>query len=233
MLGEILRKSAIAVSVAVMTLSAGAPAFAGGFQGNFRYHVGYGGHGNYGYGHHQYRARQHHTHGGGKAAAIVLGVIGGAIIMNELAEENARQRAYERAYEERYVRYDPYARRAAPLPERYETPRYDEDFGAGDLGPQNGNLGEDAIERQLDGGPEPIRISVAAAYETCTRHARRALSARGFVLAAPAYPETAEDLGDTWKMTATVLAEDRDGGSWSRAMYCEADEGRVYLLELI
>jgi hypothetical protein len=240
MSGMFLRKSAIAAGALAMSLGAGAPALAGGYSAHFSYYSGYHGPSHYGYGHHygysrrhygHHRSYGHYHHGGGNAAAIALGVIGGAIIINELAESRARERAYDRAYEERYVRYDPYARRAAPL--RYDPPDYEDDYYAPeDLGPRDGALGEDDIDRRLEGGPAPIRISALDAYETCTDHARRALSAQGYVLAAPAEPETAENLGDAWKLTATVLAEDRRGG-WSRAMYCEADEGRVYLLELI
>jgi len=215
-----IRKSALCA--AALALGAGGPAFAGGYYGHVGYHHGY--YGKHHYGHRGHYRHRHHHHGGGKAAAIALGVIGGAIILNEIAEDNARRR-YE---EERYARYDRYSRRAAPYPERYDGPAE-----APDAGPEDGNLSDGDLEKRLDGGPAPIRVSVASAYEACTDHARVALGRRGYVLSAPAAPETAEDLGTGWKMTATVLAENRRGDRWSRAMYCEADEGRVFLLELI
>ncbi|MHA7872925.1 MAG: hypothetical protein ACX939_11300, partial [Hyphococcus sp.] len=97
-----------------------------------------------------------------------------------------------------------------------------------------GGAGQDApIEDRLDGGPEPIRISFRDAYDTCVDHARGALADRDFTLAAPNRPDTADDLGGAWKMTANVTAASQTGERWTRAMYCEADETRVYLLELI
>lgn len=202
-------KTALAAAAASLALGAGGPALAGGY---------YYGHAGYYSGHHHHRHFHGHHHGGGKAAAIALGVIGGVIILDELAESRARDRYYrDRYYEERY------RTRATPY---YPARSYDP-------GPEDGDLSDDGLDARLDGGPEPIRVSVDAAYAACTRHARAALSNRGFILAAPSAPDTADDIGDAWKMTATVLAEDQRGGSWSRAMYCEADEDRVYLLELI
>lgn len=219
------RKIMLTAAAAALALGAGAPAMAGG-----GYYYGHGYHKHYGKHHYRghYRRHHHHRHhgGGGKAAAIALGVIGGAIIINELAESRARDRYYrDRYYDARYR-----ARPAPYYPERDYLPERDDDY---DAGPEDGSLSGSDLDSRLDGGPEPIRISVDAAYDACTRHARAALANRGFVLAAPAAPETAEDAGGAWKMTATVLAEDSYGGSWSRAMYCEADESRVYLLELI
>ena len=216
---------ALAAAAAFLALGAGAPAKAGGghYYGHVGYYHGYygkpyyGGHRHY---HHHYHRRHHRGGGGGKAAAIALGVIGGAILINEVAESRAR----ERYYRDRYHR-DRYAARATATP-YYPARTYDP-------GPTDGNLSDDTLEGRLDGGPEPIRSSIETAYKACTRHARAALADRGFVLAAPSAPETADDIGGAWKMTATVLAEDRRGESWSRAMYCEADDNRVYLLELI
>lgn len=226
------RKTLLAAAAAAIALGAGAPAMAGG--GYYYGHAGYySGHGKHYYGHHRYRRhhyRRHHRHGGGgKAAAIALGVIGGAIIINELAESRARDRySRDRYYDARYARPAYPARPAAPAyPDRgYD---YEDDY---DAGPQDGSLSEDEIDQRLDGGPEPIRYSAQGAYNACIVHARAALSERGYILAGPAEPETAEDMGDAWKMTANIMAQ-RGGDSWSRAMYCEADEGRVYVLELI
>lgn len=218
-----LSAAAVALAFSAMPAMAGGSVHVGYYSGGgYYYPAGYSHHGHYrhhGYyrGHHRYRG--HHHHGGGKGAAIALGVIGGVIILNELAEERAareRERAY---YEARYYdRYDPYARRAAPYPEDR----------AYDPGPQDGNLSDE----ELDGGPGPIRISPEAAFDACISHARSALAERGFVLSAPYEPDTAEDLGGSWKMTANVMAQ-RGGESWTRALYCEADDNRVYLLELI
>ena len=230
------RKILLSAAIAAMAAGFSAPAAAGGYHGGY-YSVGYGGH-YYGHGRHYHHRRYHRRHGhGGKGALIALGVIGGAIILNEAAEARARERAYERAYEaryrDRYNRYDRYARRSVP---RYEE-QYPQDYrgdaesGLEDSGLDNGSLSDD-LEPRLDGGPEPIRLTYADAYSACTQHARTALSNRGFILAAPAAPDTAEDVGGSWKMTATVTAQ-RGDESWSRAMYCEADDRRVYLLELI
>lgn len=238
------RKLMLAAAASATALGVAAPAAAGGYYG----HVGYSNHyyGNHYrhngyYGHRGYR-RGHHG-GGGKAAAIALGVIGGAIILNEVAENRAEQRAYEARYADRYDRYDRYARRAQPAYDRDAFERgYEEGYSEGraadieggaprDL--SNGPSRKGALDDRLDGGPEPIRFSAAEAYQTCMTHARAALGDRGFLLAAPPTPETAEDTGGAWKMTATVSAQNPAGESWSRAMYCEADETRVYLLELI
>ena len=222
------------------------PAAAGGYYGHGYHGNHYGGHYGYGYRHHGYHRR--HRGGGGKAAAIALGVIGGAIILNEIAENKADRRAYESRY---YDRYDRYSRRATPVYNRGTYDRdafkrgYEEGYSEGrgaaiergaptDL--RNGDLRQgdvDDLDTRLDGGPEPIRFSAASAYQACMIHARAALNERGFLLAAPPAPETAEDTGGAWKMTANVSAQNSAGESWSRAMYCEADESRVYLLELI
>ncbi len=232
------RKLFLTAAAAATAIGIAAPAAAGNYgHGGYSGHY-YGGHYRHGgYRHHGYH-RRHHG-GGGKAAAIALGVIGGAIILNEISESNAQRRAYESRY---YDRYDRYSTRAAPAYDRDAFKRgyeegYSEGRGAGiesgaptDL--ENGDA-DYGLDGRLDGGPEPIRFSAAEAYQTCMTHARAALNARGFMLAAPPTPETAEDTGGAWKMTANVSAQNRTGESWSRAMYCEADESRVYLLELI
>jgi len=226
------RKFSLAMAAAAIALGAGATAFAGGYYGNYYggyYSAGYSGghHGGHGYrgGHH----RRGHG-GGGKAAAIALGVIGGAIILNEISEDRARQRAYDDRYDRRYRRY---SRRSEPIYiDRDYLPQRDYD-GA----PQDGNPGDDDLDARLegrdDGGPAPIRLSYRRAYQACMSHARAALSNRGFILAGPARPETVEEAGRAWKMTANVTAQNQRGETWTRAMYCEADDDRVYLLELI
>ena len=238
------RKIVLAAAASATALGMALPASAGGYYGHGGYYGPYYGgyYGHHGYRHHGYHGRRHG--GGGKAAAIALGVIGGAIILNEVAESRARERAYEARY---YDRYDRYSTRAVPAYDREAFKRgYEEgyaegrgaayeddgapiDLGNGDL--RNGDVND--LDARLDGGPEPIRFSAAGAYQACMIHARAALGERGFMLAAPPSPETAEDTGGAWKMTATVSAQSQTGESWSRAMYCEADESRVYLLELI
>ncbi len=228
MIRQISRKLTLSAAAVAIVLGVGAPALAGGgYYGGYYgghhggyYSSGYGGHNGY-YGH-----RRHRGHGGGKGALIALGVIGGAIILNEAAEARARERAYEARLENRYNRYDRYSRRAAPA----YTPRYEAEEYSAEA--RDEGLSDSDVEPRLDGGPEPIRLTYADAYRACTKHARAALGSRGFVLAAPAKPDTAEDLGGAWKMTATVTAQKGDD-RWSRAMYCEADDSRVYLLELI
>lgn len=227
--------AAVALAAGAMfAVNAPAPAQAGGY-GYYGYYGGYK-HGYYGRRHH----RHYHRGGGGKAAAIALGVVGGAIILNELAESRARQRAYD----ERYYRSRPY----------YGGGYYDRGYGRGyeqgfERGYSEGRAegsferpletlptepsGGDDLDAVLDGGPnEAGRISVAEAYQTCLRRVRSALSERGFILSAPFEPDTADDLGGAWKMTATVMAQ-RGSQDWSRAMVCKADAGRVYMVELI
>ncbi|GJL95139.1 MAG: hypothetical protein DHS20C05_15440 [Hyphococcus sp.] len=217
-------------SIAMLGFNASAQA-----GGGYYYGGGYGYYDNgyydaYSYHHRSRRHGHHHSHGGGKGAAIALGIIGGAILINELAEERARDRAYEDRYERRYDRY---SRRAQPVysdPIIFPEDDYDEDAKAD---PLDDRLAGGDQARADDGGPAPIRYSYDQAYRTCMTHARAALSDRGFILAAPARPETAEEVGRAWKMTANVTAQNDRGESWNRAMYCEADDSRVYLLELI
>ncbi|MEO1251607.1 MAG: hypothetical protein AAFW81_04585 [Pseudomonadota bacterium] len=254
-----------AAAATALFISAPTPASAGGYFGHFGYAGGYYGGPIYGYGyrghfrrgfrHRHFRHRHYHRRGGGgRAAAIALGAVGGAIIINELAEARAERRFYETRYPRAY---DPYATRVAPSARSYDDRGafqrgFEEGYAEGraadleDRAPRDlreGDVDDRDLENRLDGarsdefrrdgGPEPIRFSAAAAYEACMTHARAALSERGFRLAAPPDPDTAEDVGAAWKMTATVSAQARDGESWSRAMYCEADADRVYLLELI
>lgn len=236
-----IRKLILSSAAAALVAGAAAPAMAGGTHVSVGYHSGYYGGGYYNagyYGHHGHhghyrghrRHHRHHGHGGGKAAAIALGVIGGAIILNELAEDRARDRYYEDRYYERRARYDRYARRAVPY---NDEPAYVPDDGRDyEAAPEDSDLERRLEGGPADGGPEPIRVSYASAYNACIRHAREALGNRGYVLSAPYKPETAEDLGGSWKMTATVTAQ-KGADGWSRAMYCEAADNRVYLLELI
>ncbi len=254
-LNKRLKQVLISLTAAATVFGASAPAFAGGGGYSVGVYSGYGG-GYYAAGYRGHRGyhrqhRRYHRGGGGKGAAIALGVIGGAILLSEAARAEERQRyEEERYYRDRYYRDRYYRDRYY---DRYERRRYDdrdyEDRGYEDRSylPEReyddngeGNTSDDALERELEGGaplgadgPGPISISYRGAYDACTKHARRALSNRGFILAAPARPETAENVGGAYRITATVMAENNRGESWSRAMYCEADENRVYLLELI
>lgn len=236
---SIFRHSIIAGALVALGLGLSGPAAAGGSHFSYGYYgpAYYGGYHYAGYGYRGYgrgyRHGRRHRGGGGKGAAIALGVIGGAIILNELAEDRARRQYYEdRRYDSyadrpRRPYYDRSGLRAQPIETGYA--------GEETLPAENyGGAGEDAdIDRRLDGGPEPIRLSAGAAYSTCIGHVRQMLADRDFMLAAPAQPDTAENIAGTWKMTANVTAQDQQGEEWNRAMYCEADEGRVYLLELI
>lgn len=199
-------------------------------------------------GHHHRHHGHYHKGGGGKGAAIALGVIGGAIILNELAEDRARDRYYQdRYYRDRY--YDSRARERA-----YEDGYYDgradergyddnayygdddayyDDDGSGLAGGEPAYGGPPAYETPDTAYDRaPRAISAAAAYKTCLNKARSALGERGFVISAPYRPDTVEDRGGALLMTATVRAQ-RGPESWARAMSCEASEGRVYRLELI
>ena len=243
MIRRISKIAGCAVAVLGLTIGAVTTAQAGGYYGG---HYGYnsnhyyGGHyraGHHYYGGRHYRSKRHYRHGrggGGKAAAIALGVIGGAIILNEISEDRARDRYYEAR------RADYYERRRPVI---YDD-RYDEGFSEGyergreralsepEIAPDQIDQYDDDLDARLDGGPEPIRLSYDSAYDACIQHARNAMGNRGFELSAPVRPETAEDTGAGWKLTATVNAE-RGADSWRRAMYCEASGERVYLLELI
>lgn len=229
------RKLILSLAAATLALGAVSTASARGYHG----------------GHHGHHRHGHHG-GGGKGAAIALGVIGGAIILNELAEDRARDRYYEdRYYRDRYYEsrsreraYEDgyYAGRAESS--RYDD-RYDDDAYYGD-GYDDDEAYDDsglAGGGPVDLGPSystpdtaydraPRRVSAVAAYRACLDHARGALGERGFVVSAPYEPDTVEDRGGALLMTATVRAQ-RGGESWARAMSCEASESRVYRLELI
>lgn len=245
----------LAAAAGALMLGTGAPAMAGGgyygggYYGGGHYSGGYyaagyksyGHHRHYRHRHHRYRHRHHHG-GGGKAAAIALGVIGGAIILNEIAEDRARDRYARDRYYDGY--YD--GRRDQRTDRYYYDQSYDGGYrddgyaykseppGADDDGAyDNGAYEDDTLDDRLEGGgAAPIPISVDAAYDACLRQARAALGERGFVVSAPYRPDTAEDRGGAWLMTATVTAQ-RGPDRWSRAMSCEASDNRVYRLELI
>lgn len=229
---SLLKKSVLSAAAAAMVLGASAPAFAGGGHYRHGYHHGYHGH------HGHYRRG-----GGGKGAAIALGVIGGAIILNELAEDRARDRYYQdRYYQDRYY-YDQRSQTRAydrgyydgrddqrRADDYYDNRAYDDgaydDSGLAGGGPVYRSPGASDYDRA------PRMVSESAAYNACLSHARRALAERGFVVSAPYRPETVEDRGGALLMTATVTAE-RGADMWSRAMSCEASESRVYRMELI
>ena len=229
-----MKKLVLSAAAGAMVLGATAPAFAGGSRPGYHHSSHYHGH--------------YHRRGGGKGAAIALGVIGGAIILNELAEDRARDRYYQdRYYQDRY--YEQRARDRAYDQGYYDgrsdeqrADRYDDDRAYYD-----GRYDDDAAYDEsglAGGGPvyetpgasdydrAPRLISASAAYSACLTHARRALGERGFVVSAPYQPDTVEDRGGALLMTATVTAQ-RGADSWSRAMSCEASESRVYRMELI
>ncbi len=234
------RKLILSLAAASLAFGVAAPAFAKG------YHHGHRGH------------HRHGGHGGGKGAAIALGVIGGAIILNELAEDRAR----DRYYEDRYYRDRAYESRARDraydsgyydgrADERRYDDRYDDRYESGAYyGDDDGYYGDETYDDTGLAGAGPVdpapvyrtpdtsydraprAISAAAAYRACLDQARGALGQRGFVISAPYAPDTVEDRGGALLMTATVRAQ-RGGDSWARAMSCEASENRVYRLELI
>lgn len=252
---SIPRKLLLAAAASALALGVSAPAAAGGYV-KAGYHSGYYGGGYYaaghryyghrhyrhGYrhhGHHRYHRRHHHHGGGGKAAAIALGVIGGAIILNEIAEDRerdryARGRYYEGYYDgRRDARADAYYERRAYDDRYYEDDRAYDDYDDDYESDGRDDAYDDELDGRLEGGAdEPIYVSVDAAYDACLRHARSALAERGFIVSAPYRPETAEDRGGAWLMTATVTAQ-RGPDRWSRAMSCEASDTRVYRMELI
>ncbi|NNE40235.1 MAG: hypothetical protein HKN14_04875 [Marinicaulis sp.] len=235
------KKLALAAAASSLAIGLGATASAGGYYGHAGYsYYGHGGYYSAGY-RHGHRGHHRRHRGGGKGAAIALGVIGGAILLSEAAKASERDRIYRERYEDRY--YDRYDRYRTDRGRDYDRDTYrrgyEDGLEADELPEGDSDAQYDSdLDQRLEGagrdnGPEPIRYSAAEAFQACTKHARQALAARDFILAAPAEPETAEGVGGAWKMTATVRAENQRGESWSRAMYCEADERRVYLLELI
>ena len=231
------RKLSLGIAAAAMVMSVSAPAFAGG---------GHRGHGaSHGHGHGHGHGHNRHRGGGGKGAAIALGVIGGVILLNELSEQRARDRYYDDRYyadrsrapayggsayyedQEPYYGDDNYYEDSA-YDDQYDDDQYDDQY--------NGDAYDDELEgapvAPRNTGPAPIRVSSAAAYQTCLDHARRALGERGFVVSAPYRPDTIEDRGGALLMTATVTAQ-RGSERWARAMSCEASNARVFRLELI
>ena len=177
-----------------------------------------------------FRGRGFRRGGGGRAAAIALGVVGGAIIINELAEDRARSRSFDGRRSDRF-RGDNYDDGFAEGFERGRESLEQPAERPAEIPSTNGRTDQD-VDRALDGGPEPIRVDYGRAYDACLQQAREALGERGFVLSAPYKPATAENRGGSWVLTATVNAQ-RGADAWSRALSCEADSGRVYRLELI
>ncbi|WDI32555.1 hypothetical protein PUV54_05020 [Hyphococcus flavus] len=235
---SVSRKIMIGAAAAALSLGIGAPAMAyGGSHVSVHYSSGYYGGGYHAAGYKSYRhrghyrhGRRHHRHGGGgKAAAIALGVIGGAIILNELSEDRERARYSRDRYYDGY--YD--GRRDAGAADYYDRAyddRYEDEYDYEEA-PHEGEY-DDGLDDRLDGAAAPARISVDAAYQVCLDHARSALAERGFVVTAPYRPASIEDRGGALLMTANVSAQ-RGRESWSRAMSCEASDTRVYRLELI
>jgi len=246
------RRLLLCLAASATTLGVSAPAFAGGsyfsagygsgyyggggfHSSSFKGHRGFRGHRSF-RGHRGYHRGHGRRHGGGgKGAVIALGVIGGAILLSEAARADERRGYARERYYDRRDRYDRRRYRSRNSNRTILRER-DNEGVTGDEGGRSDDL-DSALEGgrvdRNDGGPAPISISYRGAYATCMTHARKALGDRGFILAAPDRPETAEDAGGAWRITATVSAQNQKGESWNRAMYCEATEDRVFLLELI
>ena len=262
---NILKKGLFAATAAATALAT-APAFAGGGYG-----YGYGAHGGgyyaAGYGHRAYHGkryykhrgygkrhyrkyhRRHHRGGGGDAALIALGVIGGAIILNEATKDDRRYAYEDRRYrdEVRHRRYDPrrddyYYQRGveqAPYDDEYEEEFEDEaprsapsrSVERDDLDDQL--LGGDEENRNQLRGEEEVRFSVQAAYRECSSEARNAASRDGQFIAMPANPTNVEVLDrDLVRITADLTAQDQRGRQFLRTLTCEADSDRITFLRL-
>jgi len=260
---------------------AAATAFAGGghyrghsgdhHSGSVQVHAGFHGGGHRGHfrGHrrgHNYRRGHHRGHGridGGEAALIALGVIGGAILINEAIESDRRRDAYE----PRYRGYDPrrddyYYRRGYPSGAEYDS-AYPENYAdSGDSGLQrtptprrapepapepSPGAASDPLDDALLGGaaPEPVTrqpasrqdgvsFPVRIAYRECANEARNAAHRDGQIIAMPAEPTRIEQIGpDRVRLTADLTAQPQRGGQYLRVLTCEADRQGVTFLELI
>ena len=260
-------KKGLFAATAMATAIASAPAFAGGGHsygygayGGGYYAAGYGHRAHYGkryykhrgYSHRRYKRhhRRHHRHGrGGDAALIALGVIGGAIILNEATKDDRRYAYEDRRYRDdvRHRRYDPRrddyyyqrGREQAPYDEDYED-EFEEDAPRSapsrsverdDLDDQL--LGGDEESRNQVRGEERLTFSVQAAYQECSHEARNAASRDGQFVAMPAQPTNVEVLDrDLVRITADLTAQDQRGRQFLRTLTCEADPDRITFLRL-
>ena len=196
------------------------------------------------YGRRHYRGRygRYRRGGGGRGAAIALGVIGGAIILNEVLEEDRRRSAHDNR---RYRDYDPrrddyYYRRGEERAPAIDDETFDDrDFEDGRLEREaltpspSDPVERDDLDDDLLGGEEDIGFSVQTAFNECSDEARAAARRDGQLIAMPARPTDVEALGGgVVRMTADLTAQDQRGGQFLRRLTCEADARRITFLQL-
>lgn len=160
---------------------------------------------------------------------------------------------YDRYRQRRYDRYDEYDRWDGRQYDRDENEREwrrydfdrDDERVFEEEAPASGATRDDRpvrpsddIDDILEGGPDddqdrPPVIVADRAFAACMRHAAGALGDQGLRLYGPDRPDTAEDRGETYRVTARVTARNARGERWRRDLVCDATGTRVYRLELI
>ena len=253
-------RSALFAATSIATAFAFSPAAAGGYwhsgprvHANIHYAGGY--HvrpyrGYYGPRRHFRRGRHFRRHrGGGDAALIALGAIGGAIILNEIIEDDRRRDdRIDRRHRSYNPRFDDYYYR------RGEEYRYDPDIdqaideGRGRIDRQSAPdaqparpVERDQLDEELLGGEEALapsraveaRVPVDRAYRACAAEARDAASRDGQFIAMPAEPTDIDVISDDYvRITADLTAQDQRGRQFLRTLTCEADLERITFLQL-
>ena len=252
-------KASLFAAVAVTTAVASMPALAGGsvfyssgghgVYGGGYYASGYSGRGfrgarfsnRRGFNNRRGFGRRSYRRGGGDAALIALGVIGGAIILNEVIEEDRRRDVEsDRRYrdEGRYRRYDPnydrYYYQRGYSQASADDFRGDEPSSTAQQSERGGLedelLGGEAIDNNRAGD---VGFSVQAAYAECAHEARDAASRNRQFIVLPGEPTIVEPVGsDMVRMTARLTAQDQRGRQFLSTLTCEADAERITFLQL-
>ncbi|MFQ5564213.1 MAG: hypothetical protein ACE5FO_11655, partial [Parvularculaceae bacterium] len=165
----------------------------------------------------------HHGHHGhhGDAALIALGVVGGLILIDSALDKSRYSGGYyapSYGYSGGYSGYAPPPRPSGDTYYRQSPPP-----AAAPQGDAEGAIGSATRSAASE-----------RAFIACTSRARDSLRSRGLMVASPASPSSAEEVGEgAWRFEADFTTQDRRGGQLLRTMTCEADEGGVRVLELI
>lgn len=181
-----------------------------------------GPHGRYGY-YHDYHHVRYGPHrirhagypvpvysyrGSGKAAAIALGIVGGAVILDGI------------------FRAAPYGRSCGNTPRGYAcgyAGGYREGYADGHaVAGEYARVTDGFTAGALPGAgqnPEPDNAPVDGIYRSCIRHIRTGLAEKGFIVSVPAVPDTVAFSDAGREITASVML-DRAGESLLRQMIC-------------
>lgn len=201
-----------------------------GFHGGGYYHSGKHFRGGRGFRRGRHYGRRGFRKGRGDAALIALGVIGGAILLNEIVEED-RRRDYEnrRREDRRYRAYDP--ERDNYYYQRGETRNAARiDASSQDQNPYRPAPPRDDLE--LAGG-DGVSFSVQRAFEACAVEARQAAHRDGQFIVTPATPTDIVQIGvDQVRISAALTASDQHGRQPLSLLTCEADAERITFLQL-